>query len=201
MITIILAVLSLLIFFYLFQRLGKTKNVPYIELVIKEHIIKRFESVDSSSDLNDTHSSDEILLKQKFPDFVLADFLNESEIVFDSIFQAFAAADCDVLKINLSSPLYNGFIEQIQKRNDLNLKQEILIKHIKTTLNKAQMLVTKAKLFVSFEVSQMSAILNSDNVSFDNPKKIYRSVVHSWIFERKYEAEKWILAKTSCVEL
>ncbi|MDR0640264.1 MAG: TIM44-like domain-containing protein [Holosporales bacterium] len=201
MITIILAALSLLIFFSLFQKLGKTKNVSCLGLGLKSQISAQLARAAPVVARGKDPSHDEMLVRQKFPNFVIEDFLVEAESTFNTVFNAFAMADCDVLKAELSTPLYNGFVEQIQKRKDLNLKQEILIKHIRTTLNKVQMLVTKAKLFVSFEVSQMSAILNSENVSFDNPKKIYRNVLHSWIFERKYDSERWILVKTSRVEI
>ncbi|MDR1288798.1 MAG: 39S ribosomal protein L45 [Holosporales bacterium] len=140
-------------------------------------------------------------LKQKFPNFVLSDFLNQAEEVFDSIFAAFIASDCNALKSKLTTAVYRVFFEQIQRREEKNLRQEIVINHTETTLDQIQNLVTKANLFISFKVSQMNAIVNSDGISLDNPNKIYRNILHRWMFERKYSEDEWILAKISSIEI
>ncbi|MBR1480299.1 MAG: hypothetical protein IJ599_05450 [Alphaproteobacteria bacterium] len=63
------------------------------------------------------------------------------------------------------------------------------------------MLAEKVRMFVTFEVSQMSAMIDVDGVSPDNPKRLYREVIHKWIFEREFDKNSWILSKLSSAEV
>ncbi|MDR1476213.1 MAG: TIM44-like domain-containing protein [Holosporales bacterium] len=203
-ITIITAALSGLFLIGLFHKFGRMKgsagsNQSPLEVAGADSLGAEAVSLVRE----ETHDEPDEFhrLRQKFPDFSASGFSVQADKLFDSIFSAFASSELDTLKSSLSPALYRSFIEQIQKREKKNLKQEITIKHTKTTMDNVQILVTKAKLFVSFYVSQMSAIINSDGVSMDNPNKLCRNVLHKWIFERKYTDNDWILTKTSCAEI
>lgn len=139
-------------------------------------------------------------IKKYFPGFLPEVFLAKSEEVFDSVLNAFANSHYHTLKEKLTENLFEKFGEQIKKRESRNLRQEILIRHKKTTIEKIQVLANKVKLFVAFDVAQMSAIINADGVSSDNPKRIYRDIIHKWIFDSKIDNEKWVLSQTSAVE-
>ncbi|MDR2598445.1 MAG: Tim44/TimA family putative adaptor protein [Holosporales bacterium] len=205
-ITILAAALSVLFLVILFYKLGHTKGITKPQ---------RHQIIETSGDVASIAIPDPSLrefpeqngpkgldhLQQKFPNFVLSEFLSQADGLFDTIFAAFVDADRNALKAMLTTTLYRGFSEQIRRREEKDLRQEIVIKHNKTTLDRVQILMTKAKLLISFNVSQMNAIINSDGALMDNPNKIFRDVLHNWTFERKYGATSWILAKTSSIEI
>ncbi|MDR1034899.1 MAG: 39S ribosomal protein L45 [Holosporales bacterium] len=206
LVTILSAMVSaffLVVLLYKFGRMNETsgRTKHQISGGLAEVDIIDLPGSGSRDKINQNDLSGLDQLKQKFPNFVLPDFLVHAEDLFDTIFAAFTTSDRDALKTMMTANLYQGFLAQIRKREEKNLRQEVIIKHTKTTLDQIQILVTKAKLFVSFDVSQMNAMLNSDGASIDNPNKIYRNVLHKWIFERKNNTSNWILAKTTCVEI
>ncbi|MDR0942553.1 MAG: 39S ribosomal protein L45 [Holosporales bacterium] len=206
----ILIILTLLIFYKLFREFGKTKNivinvnaeemgklVKTFQSIAPEKIKKAIETPKFQNKLN----SDISKLKEKIPTFAPAAFLKKAEEMFDAIFDAFANSNHKILKSMLTESLYKSFSAQIQKREIGNLRQEISIKHKKTVIDKIQLLTNKAKLTILFDVSQMNVMLNSEGISFDNPQKLYRNVLHNWVFEKKFNSkEDWILSKTSSIE-
>ncbi|MDR1391393.1 MAG: Tim44/TimA family putative adaptor protein [Holosporales bacterium] len=210
MLSVILGVIAFLLFLKLFKEFGKHGEIPVNTHSINGEKLKK--NVNSNiADCNTLKkekrkkgsdlSTDIATLQKKISDFLPNPFLKKAEEMFDTIFNSFVSSHYHVLRSMLEKPLYESFVAQIQKREARHLMQEILIKHKKTTLDKVQLLKKKAKLLVSFDVSQMSAIVNSEGVSFDNPKRIYREILHKWIFERGFDEENWILTKISFMEL
>ena len=206
-----LIALAVLIFFKLFREFGKSREIIInMSATDKEKLKKTIEdlvAVNSEGEkiTPETKVDDELVkntgdLQKKFPDFSTVSFLSRAEEMFDSIFNAFANSHHHILKAMLTEDLYESFASQIQKRESKNLRQELLIKHKKTNLEKIQLFAEKAQLFVNFDISQMTSMVNSDGVSFDNPKRLYREVIHKWIFERNFEKSDWVLLKTSSVE-
>ena len=206
-----LIALAVLIFFKLFREFGKSREIIInMSATDKEKLKKTIEDlVAVNSEVEkitpETKVDDELVkntgdLQKKFPDFSTVSFLSRAEEMFDSIFNAFANSHHHILKAMLTEDLYESFASQIQKRESKNLRQELLIKHKKTNLEKIQLFAEKAQLFVNFDISQTTSMVNSDGVSFDNPKRLYREVIHKWIFERNFEKSDWVLLKTSSVE-
>ncbi|MDR1488262.1 MAG: TIM44-like domain-containing protein [Holosporales bacterium] len=133
-----------------------------------------------------------------FPEYQKIDFMEKMRNRFDSVFQAFVNARYEELKALLSSELYESFSEQISKRESSNLRQEILIKHIETIITKVMPSAKNLILNMKFNVSQMSALINSEGVSYNNPGKIFLDVSHFWVFQRKISKDSdWILIQTS----
>ena len=215
MFMIIVMILSFVMFLKLFMTFGKgaknAKTLPTVAEQEQKMDMKDIEKLISQEILSESEKmknvehvekldKEIVLIKKHFPNFSPDLFLTKSEEIFDSVLNAFANAHHHTLIEKLTEKLYKSFGEQMQKRENANFKQEILIKHKKTAIETIQVLANKAKVFISFDVAQMSAIINSDGVSFDNPKRIYRDVIYKWIFDSKIDDEKWILSQTSCVE-
>ncbi len=210
---LIVAILVFLLIFKLFKEFGKVKEAQTPTEIEKEmltraviegfvnSIDKKQESLRKTSFADGQLAADIESLQQMFPDFLPESFLAKAEDIFDSVFNAFANPNYHILKKTLTESLYEEFAEQIKKRDENNLRQEILIRHKKTTLEKIQTIANKAKLLVSFDVSQMSAITNSEGISFDNPNRLYREIIHKWVFERDKGQTDWILSKTSSAEV
>jgi predicted lipid-binding transport protein (Tim44 family) len=202
--SVVMAIISSVFLVSLFSKLGKINNKSSELKEIDENSksTSNVEPVTNDQNVNEKNmlSKEVVNLLQKFPNFDLTEFLKHSNDTFDTIFNAFISSDYDILKSMLTTALYEEFVQQILKRERKNLKQEFAINHTKTTLDRAQFLVTKAKVLISFHASQMIAMVNADGFSVDNPNKLYRNVIHKWTFERKYDKNEWILSKTSCME-
>ena len=206
MFLIFLVLLSILIFFKLFREFGKTqKIIVNLSEEDKEKLQKTLEqiipiNIQEQSIQNQENNKDIAKLQEIFPDFSVDSFKVKAEEIFDAVFNGFANSHHHILKALLSENLYEDFAIRIQKREEKDLRQELLIKHKQTNLEKIQLLAEKVRIFVTFEISQMSAMVNIEGVSFDNPKRLYRDVIHKWIFERDYKKENWIVSKTSASE-
>ena len=207
MLTFILALIAFVVLAKLFSSFGKYKNISEEnkDSSIKRAVLDNISNVIQEGQVtqvvqDDAQERDISQLQQKFPDFSSISFLSKAEEMFDSIFNAFADSHHHILKTMLTASLYEQFANNIKKREEKDLRQEILIKHKKTAIEKLELLQNKVKILVDFSVSQMSAIIDVNGVSFDNPKRLYRDVVHRWTFERNYASDSWILSNTSYSE-
>jgi predicted lipid-binding transport protein (Tim44 family) len=207
MFAVVFAIISLLLFYKLFRAFGRTQNIVInVDGDAKEKFVKIFEEMTGNAALakqkttrNNPLQNNIIKLQNKIPNFSPAAFLKKAEEVFDAIFDAFVNAQHGPLQAMLSSSLYNRFADMIKKREEQNFRQEMSIKHNKTSITTVKILKKKASLTVEFEVTQMSAMLRADGTPIDNPNRISRDVLHKWIFEREYSEPNWILAGTSSV--
>ena len=160
----------------------------------------------------DPKLSEELLkVKEIIPDFVPEVFLKNAEQTCDTIFDAFVNGKHQVLKELLEEHLYNSFANQIKKREDQNLRQEINIIHQQTTLADIRVSYRCIQLLVVMDVRQMAAMVDINGQSIDNPNRLYRNVQHRWIFETSILMDnnnineednsiKWIITSTSSSE-
>ena len=202
MILLVLAIIALLIFYQLFREFGRTQkiiiNMTEEDREKLKNVIEGVIANSSSSESENTKLDKiSLALQEKFPDFTPTAFLAKAEEMFDAIFNGFANSHHYILKAMLTEKLYESFASQIERRESKNLRQELLIKHKETSLDEIQILSEKAQVFVTFDVEQMSAMVTSEGISPDNPKRIYRDVIHKWVFERAFGKDNWILSKTS----
>jgi len=208
MLLLILGIIAFLFFFKLFREFGKTREIiinmndadkEKLKNVIENIVSQQSEEGQTTPEVSENPevNTEIASLQEKFSDFSPSAFLSKAEEMFDAIFNAFANSHHYLLKTMLTESLYESFASQIEKRESKNLRQELLIKHKNTTLRKIQILSDRAKISVIFDVSQMSAMVDSEGVSFDNPKRLYRDVIHKWVFERAFGKDNWILSKTS----
>ena len=153
--------------------------------------------------VDNSFANDIIMIKNRFENFVPEIFLKQAEQIFDKVFNAFVDSQHQILKESLSEKLYENFAVQIKKRDDKNLRQEMTIEHLKTSLKKIYISSDVIQLLVSFEVSQVVAMVDINGNSLDNPNKIARKVQHAWLFESSESNNglKWIIVKTSSNEL
>ncbi|MDO4974875.1 MAG: TIM44-like domain-containing protein, partial [Alphaproteobacteria bacterium] len=163
MFLIFLVLLSILIFFKLFREFGKTqKIIVNLSEADKEKLQKTLEqiipiNIQKQPIQNQENNKDIEKLQEIFPDFSVDSFQVKTEEIFDAVFNGFANSHHHVLKALLSENLYEDFAIRIQKREEKDLRQELLIKHKQTKLEKIQLLSEKVRIFVTFEISQMSA--------------------------------------------
>lgn len=201
----LLILIVAVIFFYLYKSLGKTKYSSVHENVTLKPAVEAVDT-NSSNGKNpiDTAISSKILeVKNKYPDFVAEVFIKQAELIFDEVFNAFASSQHQTLKSKLSERLYEQFASQIKRREDNNLRQEISISHKSTTIENIKIGTTALEITVKFVVEQVSAMVDINGVSYDNPSKLSRKVQHTWVFVSLFTetSPKWLVTKTSAKEI
>ena len=161
----------------------------------------------------DPKLSEELLrVKEIIPDFVPEVFLKNAEKTFDNIFDAFVNGKHQLLKESLEENLYNSFANQIKRREEQNLRQEINIIHQQTVLSDIRVSYKSIQLLVVMDVRQMAAMVDINGQSIDNPNRLYRNVRHKWTFETSILMDdnnnqednnitKWIITQTSSSEI
>ena len=142
---------------------------------------------------NDEHAK----FLQLYPEYQRADYIAEFEKLFDDILFAFAASHYIFLKQHVNDKVYEAFSAQIETRQNAGLRQELQIKHLATNIIKV---IDNSSIVVEFDVSQMSAMFNYDNISEDNPHKVFIRVIHEWTMQRN-ENKNWILTRTKTKEV
>ena len=190
----ILAIVAFIVLYKLFKEFGKVKHnaTSQIEEMLKSTMIK-------IQDQTEKKEPFELLtIKKYFPEYENSSFYNDMSVLFDKIYNAFAESKHDVLKEFLAQSLYEEFSDQIRKRQEKNLRQELFLNHLSTEICHMKTFHDRVEVTLDFRVSQMSALINEDNISFDNPSKIYIDVSHKWTFTREIKGNSsWILVKTS----
>ena len=205
--TIILIFAAAFVFMRLFNSFGSSKysndnTEPKMKPALNLDIPKELNKLTTTIQPINPELADDILeIKTVFENFVPEVFLKEAEQMFDKVFNAFVDSQHQTLKEMLSIKLYENFASQIQKREDKNLRQELVIEHKKTYLKKISPTIETIQLLVSFEVSQMVAMVDISGKSLDNPSKLSRNVRHDWLFETNKTEMNWTIIKTHSEEL
>ncbi len=174
---------------------------------IQNEINKIQDAIQNKTPHEKQDSSNFLTLKSYFDDYAMeSSFFDSMNIIFDEIFSAFANSRYDVLKERLSPSLYDSFSEQIRKREEKNLRQDLSIEHISNEIKSVDVFPSnRVEITISFIVSQMSALVNDDGISPDNPNRLSMEVEHIWSFSREFQSDEnsspsnWILIKTSSV--
>ena len=190
---IFVIIFACLVFYKLFKVFGNAKYAG--QSVNCANLDKEMKIVEINEQKNYTQ------LAEVFPEYKNIDCATEFEKLFDDIFYAFVESRYIFLKEHLSENLYEKFAEQIEKRQAANLRQEIEIKHKITNILKIINKEDKVIILIQFTVSQMSAMYNyNNNVSYDNPNKVFLDIKHEWQMERKDSSRQWIITKTNAKE-
>ncbi len=205
MIALILFIVATFVLISLYKSLGKNEYSTLQEkIVIKPAVEVSNKGNNAQNSAYSNQIAPKILeLKNIYPDFVAEVFIKEAEQTFDDVFNAFASSQHQVLKSKLSESLYEQFASQIKKREDNNLRQEISIVHKNTEIENVKINSLEVELTVKFVVEQVSAMVDVNGVSYDNPSKLARKVQHTWVFvsHNNELPTKWIITKTSAKEI
>lgn len=205
MVALILVIFAAFVFFKLYKSLGKNQYSGIQEKTIIKPAVESINETDPTKNSvpNDQLTSKILELKSLYPDFVTEIFIKQSEQIFDEVFNAFALSQHQILKSRLSESLYEQFASQIKKREDNNLRQEISIVHKNTEIENIKINGNIAEINVKFTVEQVSAMVDVNGVSYDNPSKLARKVQHTWLFKSQNNESpvKWIIVKTSAKEV
>lgn len=202
MFLLLFLLLALVIFFRLYKSFGKVQYSNFSDFVKMKPATETVNADTNPSDENNVLTSKTTKIKNIYPDFVPEVFTKQSEQIFDEVFNAFASSQHQILKSKLSENLYEQFATQIQKREENNLRQELSISHKNTKVKDVKILTSTIEITVTFLVEQISAMIDINGNSSDNPNKLPRTVCHTWVFSSNItEKQNWVVIKTSAKEI
>ncbi len=202
MVLFLFLLFALIVFFKLYKSFGKVQFSNPNNFV---RIKPATETVNTDKKISEDDKRISLKineLKTMYPDFIPEVFIKQSEQTFDEVFNAFASSQHQTLKSRLSEKLYEQFANQIQKREENNLRQELSITHKETKIKDINISSISVEITINFIVEQVSAMIDVNGISPDNPNKLSRTVSHTWVFSSNIsEKQNWIVIKTSAKEV
>jgi len=128
-------------------------------------------------------------IKLADPDFDDKEFAAGARGAFEMIVQAYAAGDVDTLKALVSGPLYGGFVQAIEEREQANETQETTIVTFRSSeITEAELDGNEARVTVEFVTEQVKATRDAAGKVVDGDPDKIEVLTDIWTFERDVRA-------------
>lgn len=140
-----------------------------------------------AADIDDLDPLSATLMRIKLadPDFDDKEFAGGARGAFEMIVQAFAAGDVDTLKSLISGPLYGGFVQAIEEREQANESQETTIVTFRSAdITEAELDGHEARVTVEFVTEQVKVTRDADGKVVDGDPDKIEVLTDIWTFER-----------------
>lgn len=113
------------------------------------------------------------------------EFVGGARGAFEMIVQAYAAGDVDTLKTLISGPLYGGFVQAIEEREQANETQETTIVTFRSTeITSAELDGHEARVTVEFVTEQVKVTRDAAGTVVDGDPDKIEVLTDIWTFER-----------------
>lgn len=142
---------------------------------------------DDEPDLDERDPLSAGLMRIKLADdgFDEKDFLGGAKGAFEMIVQAYAEGDVDTLKSLVAGPLYGGFVQAIEEREQANETQATTIVTIRSAdFTAAELDGTDARVTIEFVSEQVKATRDADGKVIDGDPDRIEVLTDIWTFER-----------------
>ncbi len=142
---------------------------------------------DAIADLEERDPLSAALMRIKLvdPDFEEAEFAGGAKSAFEMIVQAYASGDVDTLKALVSGPLYGGFVQAIEEREQANETQETTIVTIRSAdIVEAELDGHEARVTIEFVTEQVKVTRDADGKVVDGDPDKIDALTDIWTFER-----------------
>jgi predicted lipid-binding transport protein (Tim44 family) len=124
-------------------------------------------------------------IKLADPDFDEKEFAVGARGAFEMIVQAYASGDVDTLKSLVSGPLYGGFVQAIEEREQANETQETTIVTVRSSeITDAELDGQEARVTVEFVTEQVKVTRDADGKVVDGDPDKIEVLTDIWTFER-----------------
>ncbi len=124
-------------------------------------------------------------IKLADPDFDEKEFAVGARGAFEMIVQAYASGDVDTLKSLVSGPLYGGFVQAIEEREQANESQETTIVTVRSSeITDAELDGQEARVTVEFVTEQVKVTRDADGKVVDGDPDKIEVLTDIWTFER-----------------
>ena len=133
------------------------------------------------------------------PGFDEAGFLDGARYAFETILESYASGDKKSLKSLLAGPVYEGFADEIERREKANETLETtLVSFILADIVGAAMAGRKARVTVKFLTEQVNVLRNAEGDAIDGDTATVAKITDVWTFERDTRSRdpNWQLADT-----
>jgi predicted lipid-binding transport protein (Tim44 family) len=118
-------------------------------------------------------------------DFDEKDFVVGARGAFEMIVQSYAAGDVDTLKSLISGPLYGGFVQAIEEREQANETQETTIVAFRSVeITGAELDGNEARVTVQFVTEQVKVTRDAGGQVVDGDPDKIEVLTDIWTFER-----------------
>ena len=145
------------------------------------------EAVLADADLEGADPLQAALMRIKLADqdFDETTFAGGAKGAFEMIVQAYATGDVDTLKALVSGPLYGGFVQAIEEREQANETQETTIVTIRSAeVTDAELDGHEARVTVEFISEQVKVTRDADGKVVDGDPDKIDVLTDIWTFER-----------------
>jgi len=113
------------------------------------------------------------------------EFVGGARGAFEMIVQAYAAGDVDTLKSLISGPLYGGFVQAIEEREQANETQETTIVSFRSVeITDAELDGHEARVTVEFVTEQVKVTRDAAGTVVDGDPDKIEVLTDIWTFER-----------------
>jgi predicted lipid-binding transport protein (Tim44 family) len=144
---------------------------------------------------------------ENMPDFDPDEFLENAELAYEIIIEAFAKEDKESLKNFLSENVYNAFERALDIRQKNKLHSEIqILEFISTDIEHADVRTDEegdrtATITVLFKTKQIAVTYDEHKNIVENPAKISVIQKDEWTFQRSCKTTNptWLLIKTKMI--
>lgn len=124
-------------------------------------------------------------IKLADPNFDDKEFAGGARGAFEMIVQAYAAGDVDTLKSLISGPLYGGFVQAIEEREQANETQETTVVTFRSAeITGAELDGHEARVTVEFVTEQVKVTRDSEGKVVDGDPDKIEVLTDIWTFER-----------------
>ena len=138
-------------------------------------------------------------LREKDPSFSDRDFIAGSKDAFSWIVEAFSKGEISKLEPLLSEPLFEGFKQAIEQREDGQLSSETNIVSIKSAqIHNVTVKQDQVNITVEYVTDQIKSTRNAEGEIVDGDPDTIEAVTDLWTFNRNIKSKNpnWILVKT-----
>ncbi len=138
-------------------------------------------------------------IKEKYPSFSLAEFMQKAPRAFEYIALAFAQGNKENLKPLLSSSIYQKFETVIDERKERKETAEFsLIRFKSIELSKAELTGSMVELTVEFETEQTNIVKNEQGDVILGDATYIETIVDVWTLRKDMNSRNpnWILTAT-----
>lgn len=133
------------------------------------------------------------------PSFKEAEFLEGSRMAFEMILESFAEGDKKRLKSLLAPAVYQGFADEIDRRERAGERLETtLVSFVLADIINAAMVGRKARLTVKFMTEQVNVLRDSADEVVEGDAAAVTKITDIWTFERDTRSRdpNWQLIET-----
>ena len=133
------------------------------------------------------------------PSFKESEFLDGARMAFEMILESFAEGDKKRLKSLLAPAVYQGFADEIDRRERAGERLETtLVSFVLADIVNAVMVGRKARLTVKFMTEQVNVLRDSDDKVVEGDASVVAKITDIWTFERDMRSRdpNWQLVET-----